>query len=86
MPLQEIQYLEEADQLADLIAVLDQGKLVAQGTHDELKHLIPGGHIRLQFADASGLESAARRLSEVARDDNELKLQVPTDGRVRSIN
>jgi ABC-2 type transport system ATP-binding protein len=79
------QYLEEADQLADRLAVLDQGKLVAQGTPDELKRLIPGGHIRLQFADASGFEAAARRLSEVARDDNELTLQVPTDGSVRSI-
>src|SRR5712692_1979733 len=79
------QYLEEADQLADRIAVLDRGKLVAQGTPDELKRLIPGGHIRLQFADASGLESAACTLGEVARDDNELTLQVPTDGSVRSI-
>src|ERR1700694_1209295 len=79
------QYLDEADELADQIAVLDQGKLVAQGTPDELKRLIPGGHIRLQFADASGLESAARTLGEVARNDNELTLQVPTDGSVRSL-
>ncbi len=79
------QYLDEADQLADRIAVLDQGKLVAQGTPDELKRLIPGGHIRLQFADACGLESAARTLGEVARDDNELTLQIPTDGSVRSL-
>src|SRR5256885_13543210 len=43
------QYLEEADQLADRIAVLDQGKLVAQGTSTELKRRIPGGHSRLQF-------------------------------------
>ena len=79
------QYLDEADELADRIAVLDRGKLVAEGTPDELKRLIPGGHIRLQFADASGLESAARTLAEVVRDDNELTLQVPTDGSVRSI-
>ncbi len=79
------QYLEEADQLADRIAVLDQGKLVAQGTPDELKRLIPGGHIRLQFADAPGLEAAARTLGEVVRDDNEFTLQIPTDGSVRSI-
>jgi ABC-2 type transport system ATP-binding protein len=79
------QYLEEADQLADRIAVLDQGKLVAQGTPDELKRRIPGGHIRLQFTDASGLELAARTLGEGARDDNELTLQVPTDGSVRSL-
>src|SRR5437879_6506428 len=50
------QYLDEADQLADRIAVLDRGKLVAQGTPDELKRRIPGGHIRLQFADARGLD------------------------------
>jgi len=79
------QYLEEADQLADRLAVLDQGKLVAQGTPDELKRRIPGGHIRLQFADASGLELGARTLGEVTRDDNELTLQVPTDGSVRSL-
>ena len=79
------QYLEEADQLADRVAVLDRGELVAQGTPDELKRRIPGGHIRLQFADASGLEAAARTLGEVARDDNQLTLQVPTDGSVRSI-
>ncbi|MGB8345477.1 MAG: ATP-binding cassette domain-containing protein [Ktedonobacteraceae bacterium] len=79
------QYLDEADELADRIAVLDQGKLVAQGTPDELKRLIPGGHIRLQFANASGFESAARTLDEGERNDNDLTLQVPTDGSVRSI-
>src|SRR5436309_524669 len=79
------QYLEEADQLANRIAVLDQGKLVAEGTPDELKRRIPGGHIRLQFADASGLEAAARTLSGGTRDDNELTLQIPTDGSVRQL-
>jgi ABC-2 type transport system ATP-binding protein len=79
------QYLDEADQLADRIAVLDQGKLVAQGTPDELKRRIPGGHIRLQFADASGLELATRTLGEGTCDDNELTLQVPSDGSVRSL-
>jgi ABC-2 type transport system ATP-binding protein len=79
------QYLEEADQLADRIAVLDRGKLVAEGTPDELKRRIPGGHIRLQFADASALEAAARTLGEVARDDSALTLQVPSDGSIRSL-
>ena len=41
------QYLEEADRLAHRIGVLDQGRLVAEGTPDELKRLVPGGHIRL---------------------------------------
>ena len=79
------QHLEEADRLADQIAVLDQGKLVAQGTTDQLKALIPGGHVRLQFADVSGLESAARSLGAVSRDDARLELQVPNDGSVRSL-
>jgi ABC-2 type transport system ATP-binding protein len=80
------QYLEEADDLADRIAVLDHGKLVAEGTADELKRLVPGGHISLRFADASELESAARALGmpdPPTRDDDELTLQFPSDGGVR---
>jgi ABC-2 type transport system ATP-binding protein len=79
------QYLEEADELADRIAMLDQGKLVAEGTPTELKRLVPGGHIRLQFADARGFESAARTLGVVSRDDDALTLQVASDGGVRSL-
>jgi ABC-2 type transport system ATP-binding protein len=79
------QYLEEADQLADQIAVLDRGRIVAEGTPDELKRLIPGGHIRLQFADSNVLSTAAGILGEVSRDDDALTLQIPTDGGVRSL-
>ncbi len=79
------QYLDEADELANRIGVLDRGKLVAEGTPNELKRLIPGGHIRLQFIDASGLEAAAYIFGEAERDDNELTLQIPTDGSVRSL-
>jgi ABC-2 type transport system ATP-binding protein len=79
------QYLDEADQLADRIAVLDHGKLVAEGTADQLKRRIPGGHIRLRFTDARGLESAALTLGAVVRDDDALTLQVPSDGSVRSL-
>ncbi|HEY9410141.1 MAG TPA: ATP-binding cassette domain-containing protein [Jiangellaceae bacterium] len=79
------QYLEEADELANRIALLDHGKLVAEGTADELKRLIPGGHIRLQFADARGLESAAHTIGAATRDDDALTLQVPSDGSVRSL-
>ena len=79
------QYLEEADQLSDRIAVLDHGKLVAQGTAAELKRLVPGGHISLQFADAMVLERAARVLAATSRDDEALTLQVPGGGDVRSL-
>jgi ABC-2 type transport system ATP-binding protein len=79
------QYLEEADELADRIALLDHGRLVAEGTADELKRRIPGGHVRLQFTDADGLEAAARTLGEVVRDDEALSLQVPSDGSVDAL-
>ncbi|WP_414504394.1 ATP-binding cassette domain-containing protein [Streptomyces sp. NEAU-L66] len=79
------QYLEEADQLADRIAVLDQGKLVAEGTADELKRRIPGGHIRLRFQDASALASAAALFDATAHDSEALTLHVPGDGSVPAL-
>ncbi|WP_327416897.1 ATP-binding cassette domain-containing protein [Streptomyces sp. NBC_01233] len=81
------QYLEEADQLADRIAVLDKGKIVAEGTADELKRRIPGGHIRLQFADVLRLDAAARRLAldPDARDEEKLTLQIPSDGSIPAL-
>ncbi|HEU4946111.1 MAG TPA: ATP-binding cassette domain-containing protein [Kribbella sp.] len=79
------QYLEEADQLADRIAVLDHGKLVAEGTPEELKRRIPGGHVRLRFADTRGLESAAHALGGAMRDEAALTLQVPSDASLRSL-
>ena len=79
------QYLDEADRLADRIAVLDRGTLVAEGTADELKRLVPGGHISLRFNDPGELESAARALDGTNRDDDELTLQIPSDGGVGSL-
>jgi ABC-2 type transport system ATP-binding protein len=79
------QYLEEADRLASRIAVLDGGRIVAEGTPDELKRLIPGGHVRLEFADAAELDKAARAFEGASRDDEALTLQVPSDGGVGSL-
>lgn len=79
------QYLDEADQLADRIAVLDQGHIVAEGTPEQLKSRIPGGHVRLHFSDPDRLRSAARLLGAAAPDPDRLVLQVPADGTVDSL-
>lgn len=77
------QYLEEADQLADRIAVLDHGTLVAVGTADELKRRVPGGHVRLVFADDDALAVAQTVLPDAVRDG--LALSVPGSGDVREL-
>jgi ABC-2 type transport system ATP-binding protein len=76
------QYLEEADQLADRIAVLDRGRIVAQGTPAELKGRIPGGHVRLHFADPHLLQAACRLFPASVPDEDRLVLQVAADGTV----
>jgi ABC-2 type transport system ATP-binding protein len=79
------QYLDEADRLADRIAVLDHGRVVADGTSAQLKRLVPGGHIRLRFGGPDALDAAAKVLEQSTRDDEDLALQVPSDGGVRSL-
>ncbi|WP_291054349.1 ATP-binding cassette domain-containing protein [Herbiconiux sp.] len=79
------QYLDEADELADRIAVLDGGRIVAEGTPDELKRRIPGGHLELRFADAALLDAGARLLETAGRDDTALALTVPSDGGVAGL-
>ncbi|MEU0542210.1 ATP-binding cassette domain-containing protein [Nocardia sp. NPDC005978] len=79
------QYLEEADQLADRIAVLDGGRIVAEGTAEELKRLAPGGHLRLSFADAESLAAAARAVPGAEVDAEQFALRVPSDGSVADI-
>jgi ABC-2 type transport system ATP-binding protein len=79
------QNLEEADQLADYIAVLDRGRVVADGTPNELKRRIPGGHIQLHFRSVQGLDTAVTRLGEGSRNDDALTLQVPNDGTPKSL-
>ncbi|MEV7212336.1 ATP-binding cassette domain-containing protein [Kitasatospora cineracea] len=79
------QYLEEADQLADRIAVLHNGTIAAQGTPEELKRLVPGGHVRLRFTDPATYRAAARTLPHAAHDDDALTLRAPSDGSQRAL-
>jgi ABC-2 type transport system ATP-binding protein len=79
------QQLDEADELADRIAVLDGGKIVAEGTPAELKRLVPGGHLLLRFADAAALGSASGLLAGSTSDEAGLSLTVPSDGGVGAL-
>jgi ABC-2 type transport system ATP-binding protein len=79
------QYLEEADRLAARIALLDGGRVVAQGTPAELKRLVHGGSVRLEFGDVAELDRAAGALEGGSRDEQGLALQIPSDGGVHSL-
>ncbi|MFF8785171.1 ATP-binding cassette domain-containing protein [Streptomyces sp. NPDC015125] len=79
------QYLAEADELADRIAVLSDGKIAAEGSADELKRLVPGGHVRLRFTDPTTYRTAAITLREATRDDESLALQIPGHGSQREL-
>ncbi|MFE3514617.1 ATP-binding cassette domain-containing protein [Streptomyces sp. NPDC059166] len=79
------QYLDEADELADRIAVLDGGRIVAEGTAADLKRLVPGGHVRLRFTGPECYRAAAAALGDVVADDEALTLQIPSDGSQRAL-
>ena len=74
------QYLDEADALADRVAVLDKGRLVAEGTPAELKREVPGGHVHVQFTEAAALAAAAAGHPGAAVDRDALTLRLPNDG------
>jgi ABC-2 type transport system ATP-binding protein len=79
------QYLEEADRLANRIALLDGGRVVAQGTPSELKRLVPGGSVRLEFGNAVDLDRAMTAIGVGLRDDDAFAIVVPSDGHVDSL-
>ncbi|MGZ4265311.1 MAG: ATP-binding cassette domain-containing protein [Solirubrobacteraceae bacterium] len=79
------QYLDEADKLADRVAILDRGRLVAEGSAQELKQQIPGGRIDVQFADADAQLVAADALGMPVSDQDSPSLQIPTDGNIATL-
>lgn len=81
------QYLDEADQLADQIAILNEGKIVAEGTAAELKKLIPHGYIELGFRDEKEVQLARDLLDEYNASLNEENqtLAIATDGSIKQM-
>jgi len=79
------QYLDEADALADRIALLDRGHFVAEGTPVELKRLVPGGHLRIDFADERAFTAAAAGHPDATTESDTLTLRIPSDGSLRSM-
>ncbi|MBX9389866.1 ATP-binding cassette domain-containing protein [Streptomonospora nanhaiensis] len=79
------QYLEEADELADRIAVLNDGTIAAEGTAEELKRMVPGGHVRLRFTDPAAYRGAAAALPGTVPDDGSLALRIAGDGSQREL-
>jgi ABC-2 type transport system ATP-binding protein len=74
------QHLAEADQLADTIAVLRRGRIVAQGTADELKSGVGAEVVRLQFADVDTLQRARNRFPAAASNERLRTLDLAGDG------
>ena len=80
------QYLEEADQLADRIAVLDDGRLVAEGTGEQLKQRVLGTRLEIALADLPSFELVAARAgtradaAAVTLDPHALLVGLPTSG------
>lgn len=84
------QYLEEADRLADTIAVLHDGRVAARGTAAELKALVAGDHVRVAFDDPESLAAAVGLapsigLARPTTDAKDLSLTAPSDDPVRTI-
>jgi ABC-2 type transport system ATP-binding protein len=81
------QYLDEADELADTIALLHEGKIVAQGTATELKRLVPGGMVKFTFSNPAELDNAVRILGKEfeTSKENDLTLTVATNGNTKQI-
>jgi ABC-2 type transport system ATP-binding protein len=80
------QYLEEADQLADRIAVLDHGRVIASGTPDQLKSSVGTEVVRLQFADDTAFARAAAALRAGRADQRLRVLEIETSGSAAEVH
>jgi ABC-2 type transport system ATP-binding protein len=80
------QYLAEADHLADLIVMLDHGRIVAEGTADELKSSLGGEVARLQFADSAGFRRALAAVTAIGSDERLRTVEVGTDGSAAALH
>ncbi len=80
------QYLAEADQLADRIAMLDRGRIIAEGTADQLKSSLGGEVVRLQFADSAGYLLARQSVRAIGADERLCTLEVATDGSAAAVH
>ena len=83
------QYLEEADRLADLIGVIDGGKVIAEGTSDDLKSQMGGDVVEVRIGSEDNLDTALGILASIGtdeprvqRDDRRLQVSVDGPGRV----
>jgi len=79
------QYLAEADVLADRIALLDHGRIVAEGSADELKSSLRGEVVRLQFTDPADYKRALREVDALRADERLRTVEVGTDGSAASV-
>ena len=79
------QYLDEADQLADQIAILDKGKIVAQGSASELKKMLPHKSIELEFHNKTDANTALKLLSgyKATLSEGEQTIIIATDGSLK---
>ena len=84
------QYLEEADELADMIAVVDHGRIIARGTADELKSQVGGERIEVVIRDRTAIDRARELLardagSDTTFDEHTRKLTVPATGGAQTL-
>jgi ABC-2 type transport system ATP-binding protein len=81
------QYMEEADNLADNIIVIDSGKVIAQGTSDQLKAKIGSDRLEVLIANQAGYEKAKKVITDkdLKTDDERRALSVATKGGVKTL-